>query len=234
MTQICAVLFVAALGFTAPLGAQNQATSQDRAALEALRPSLSASAHATLTATVRETSARGLPTGPLLVKAREGLAKKVPDDRIVAAVRVVGEQLVRAQLVLRSGGTPSAPPTAAELIAVADGLQRGVPEEAIGRLTGETRGRASIALSVHALADLLEEGVPLGAGLDLIGTWQAQGGDPERLKEIPAAVERLVRQGVVPARAGEAVAAGLRLGLRPGSILPADIPGILRPGRPGG
>lgn len=234
MTRILAMLFVAALGSTMPLRAQDQSAAQTAAALDELRPSFSASAHATLTATVREAGARGLPTGPLLVKAREGLAKRIPGDRIVAAVRVVGEQLARAQLLLRAGPTPSTPPAAVEVIAVADVLQRGVPEEAISRLAEQAEGRASIAISAHALADLLEDGVPLAAGLDLIGAWQAQGGDPERLREIPAAVERLVRQGVVPARAGAAVAAGLRLGLRPGSILPGDIPGILRPGRPGG
>lgn len=226
MKRILLVL-ISALLASAPLYAQTPA--QDDAALAALRASLSATAHASVTATVRDARQRGLPTAPLIAKAQEGAAKNIPGERIVVAVRATMNWLGRAQVLLRAG----APPTAVEISVVADALQRGVPDDAITRLAADARGRASIALSAHALADLLGQGVPLAVGVEVMQAWQANGADAAKLTEIPAAIERLVRQGVVPARAGAAVAAGIRLGRSPASITPVEIPRILG-GRPGG
>lgn len=213
------VLFglVAAVVATTPLYAQN-------ADLEKLRAGMSASAYASFTAELRSARERGLPTEALVSKALEGTAKNVPGERIVIAVRQTSERLGRAQLLLRG----STPPNAAELTAVADAMQRGVPDDAIRKLAADPKGRASIALSAHAIADLLGHGVPLAVGIEVVGAWRGNGADPGRLKEIPAAVERLVRQGVVPAHAGSAVAAGLKLGRRPNSITPSDVPGLTR------
>ena len=212
-----------AIALLAPLPMQAQTTAQDEAALAPLRASMSASAYASLTAAVGDARRRGLPTEPLITKAQEGAAKNVPGDRIVVAVRLTSDRLARAQLLLRGNTAP----TGTEISAVADALQRGVPEAAITRLAADASGRASIALSAHALADLIGHGVPLAVGVEVMNAWRAQGADPARLKEIPAAVERLVRQGVVPARAGAAVAAGIRMGRAPASITPVEIPRIL-------
>jgi len=208
---------VAAVMIAAPLQAQQ--TSE----LETLRAGMSASAYASLSAELRSARERGLPTEPLVSKALEGAAKHIPGERIVLAVRQTSERLARAQILLR----PS-PATATELTAVADAMQRGVPDDAIRNLAEDPKGRASIALSAHAVADLLDHGVPLAVGVEVVRAWRGNGADPARLKEIPAAVERLVRQGVVPAQAGSAVAAGLRIGRRPNSIGPGDVPGLTR------
>ena len=216
-------ILLLAIALLAPLPVRAQSTAQDQAALAALRTSMSASAYASLTAAINDARRRGLPTEPLITKAQEGAAKNVPGDRIVIAVRLTMDRLERAQVLLRG----SVSPTDAEISAVADALQRGVPEDAITRLAAAAGGRASIALSAHALADLIGHGVPLAIGVEVMNAWRAQGADPARLKEIPAAVERLVRQGVVPARAGAAVAAGIRMGRAPASITPVEIPRIL-------
>jgi hypothetical protein len=76
----------------------------------------------------------------------------------------------------------------------------------------------------------MAQGVPVAVGVELIGAWRSHGADPASLGEIPAAVERLVRQGIVPGRAGAAIAAGLRNGRAPASIRPGDVPR----GGPGG
>lgn len=224
MTRLLLAMIIT-LAAAVPVRAQTPA--QDDAALATLRASMSATAHASLTTAVRDARQRGLPTAPLITKAQEGAAKNVPGERIVIAVRATADRLGRAQALLRVGGSP----TGAEISAVADALQRGVPEEAIIRLSADARGRASVALSAHALADLIGQGVPLAIGVEVMSAWHGRGADPEKLKEIPASVERLVRQGVVPARAGAAVAAGIRIGRAPGSITPIDIPRILGGGR---
>lgn len=206
-----------------------QTQTQEDAAIAALRSSMSASAHASFAATVRDARERGLPVQPLIAKAQEGAAKNVADDRILLAVAQTTERLGRAQELLSAAGARmQGAGAAAEISAVADAIQRGVPDHALARLADDANGQPSVGLSAHALADLTEHGVPLAVGLEVIGAWRGQGADPARLNEIPAAIERLVRQGVVPARAGAAVAAGLRIGRRPGSITPNDVRRIPR------
>ena len=222
------LILMAALVVALPVHAQTAA--QDEAALAAMRASMSASAHASLASAVRDARQRGLPTEPLIAKAQEGVAKNIPGERIVAAVRANVNLLGRAQTLLRG----NAPTKAADISSVADALQRGVPEDAIKRLASDERGRASIALSSHALADLVDHGVPLAVGVEVMNAWRGQGGDAAKLKEIPAAVERLVRQGVVPAHAGAAVAAGIKQGRSPSSITPVEIPRMIGRGRGGG
>lgn len=193
--------------------------AQDASQDAKLRAALSASAYASFTATLRDARERGLSEEPLVAKALEGMAKGVPGDRIVIAVRQTTDRMIRAQALLRS----DRPTTAMEITAVADALMRNVPEDAIRRLSADSAGRASIALSVHALADLLGHGVPLAVGVEVMGAWRAGGADASRLKEIPATIERLVRQGVAPARAGASVATGLRLGKPLSLITPLEL-----------
>jgi hypothetical protein len=211
-----------------PAAAQTQ-QPPDAAALATVRASMSASAYASFTAALRDAQERGLPTQPLLAKALEGTAKNIPGERIMVAVRQTTDALARAQLLLRAAG----PATAAEISAVATAMQRGVPDDAITRLATGAAGRGHVGMSAHVVADLMENGVPLAVGIEVIGAWRGHGADPARLDEVPAAVERLVRQGVIPARAGAAIAAGLRLGRAPGTITPVDVPRIIGGGGPG-
>jgi hypothetical protein len=223
---LCCVLLASPLATAAQSQvpqAPPQTQAQQDAAVAALRSSLSAPAHASLVATVRDARERGLPVQPLIAKAQEGAAKNVADERILAAVAQTTDRLHRAQVLLRAGGAPRGPQEGIEISAVADALQRGVPEHALARLASDAAGAPSVGLSAHALADLIEHGVPLAVGMEVIGAWRGHGADPTRLNEIPAAIERLVRQGIVPARAGAAVASGLRNGRRPGSITPDDV-----------
>ena len=53
-----------------------------------------------------EALARGLPVEPLIQKAIEGSAKRVPTDRVVAAVRLVATQLDTAAAALRGARLP--------------------------------------------------------------------------------------------------------------------------------
>lgn len=214
----CVILAVPASRVYAQTPAQ---AAEQQAAQEAkLKAAMSASAYASFNAVVTNARQRGLPTDPLLAKGLEGIAKNVAADRIVMAVRVTADHLARAQTMIAA----TRPAASAEVIAVADALQRGIPEGALGRLIKDAATPGSLALSVYALADLTGNGVPVAVGLDVVGAWRAGGADPERLKQIPATIERLVRQGVTPARAGAGVAAGIRLGTPLLQITPANLP----------
>lgn len=221
MKQLRLILTCIPLLLAAPVQAQ-QTRAQEDASVAALARVMNARDHAELVTVLAEARAQGLPVQPLIAKAQEGAAKNVP--RIAAAVRSTMQFMVRAQALLRTG----APATETELNAVGIALQRGVPEDALRNLAGEARTRASIAISAHVLGDLIGHGVPVAIGVEAVQAWTLRSDAAAQMTEIPAAVERLVRQGVLPARAGAAVAAGLRLGRSPGSIMPPDVPLLLR------
>ena len=204
------------------IGAVSTARAQDAQGFARARAALPPAAAASFEQTVRAAAAQGLPADALVAKALEGIAKGVPGERIVVAVRQLSAQLGRADAMLRVNGRAAA---AADVTAVADALGRGVPESAVRSLRRDARANESLALSVHALADLLDDGVPVAIGLDVIGAWRGRGANPAQLTEIPATVERLVRQGVLPAQAGAAVAAGVRAGRGLGTLGPADAAG---------
>jgi hypothetical protein len=207
------------------VSAQSAGQQQNPVAVQAaqdarLRATLSPGAYASYSAVVKAAAAAGLPTAPLSAKAVEGAAKGVPGDRIVLAVAQMKDRMTRAQALLATGR----PATSAEIIAVSDALQRDVPESAIRALNANAAGRASIVMSAYAMADLVGQGVPVAVGVEVIGAWREHGSDPVRLKEIPATIERLVRQGVSPARAGAGVAAGLRGGTPLSTITRGNLP----------
>lgn len=224
MKQAFLVVACMSVLLAVPAHAQ-QGRAQEDAAVTALARAMSPGDHAQLVSVIAEARAQGLPVQPLIAKAQEGAAKNVP--RIAVAVRTTMQFMVRAQALLRTGGDP----THDEVNAVSIALQRGVPEDALRSLAGEARTRASIAVSSHVIGDLIAHGVPVAVGVEAVQAWTARNQAAANMAEIPAAVERLVRQGVLPARAGAAVAAGLRLGRAPGSIMPPDIPRLLQGGR---
>ncbi len=187
--------------------AQRSGTS----AYERARASLPAPQRTVFTNIVTSARARGLPIDPLVDKALEGRAKRISPDRIIAVVRMRADQLTRAQGIARSKSP-------AELIAVADALQRGVDEKTIRTVRASARSNEPVGLAVHTLADLLESGVPPEVALGVIAGWRSRGATVSELRELPAAVDRLVRAGASPANAGSAVASALRSGRAASSV----------------
>jgi hypothetical protein len=92
-------------------------------------------------------------------KVAEGEAKRVPPERIAAAVEARVTSLVRASQTMKRGGVEME--SAGELSVVADALDAGVGESALIRVTREAPAeRRTVAIAV--LADL----VRLGNGSD--------------------------------------------------------------------
>lgn len=218
------LLFVLIAAWCAAGGATG-VRAQEVARYERARATFSgedARAFERLVAQARE---QGLPVGPLVDKALEGAAKGVPPGRVLAVLDELAMGLARARSLLASSGFDPAPP---DIAAVADGLRRGVPEDAVRELSKGARPGEPVALAVHTLADLLDRGVPVTMALDVLMAWRGQGAQPAELAELPAAIERLVRQGVLPSQAAQAVAAAMRAGRGPGAAGP---PGGVPPAR---
>jgi hypothetical protein len=153
----------------------------------------------------------GIPEEPLFAKALEGAAKRVPQDRLVPAVR---EYAGRLRLSRDALGVDADVPL---LVAGADALQRGVAASALRDLPRD-RPRSPMALLV--LAELVESGVPVDRALDMVRDAMAQRVRDQRMLDASARVRMLIRQGMLPRDAVERVRAMLRDAGRAGPALP--------------
>lgn len=202
--------FIALTATAVPATAQQSPDQR----MDRIRGSLPPAAIERIEAALGEARRQGLPVEPLLDKAVEGIAKGVPGDRIATAIGTLARELGRAHSLLGDGARPAP----ADVAAVADALRRGVPEPSVRRLAARAHEGEPVALAVHTLGDLLERGVPADNALTMLEAWRERGGQADELRELPAAVERLMRQGVLPEQAAAAVAGAMRRGSPPGMV----------------
>jgi hypothetical protein len=161
----------------------------------------------------RRSSAGGIPEEPLFGKALEGVAKRVPPDRLLPAVRSYAERLGDARSALGTGAGVSL------LVAGADALQRGVPADALRALDSE---RARSPMAVLVLAELVEAGVSTDRALAMLREAMALRARDEQILDIPARVRRLIRDGRAPHDAAERVRR--TLGRDPGRRIGPPVP----------
>ncbi len=192
---------------------------QDTGGRERARATLPPDLFAQVEAVAGEAAGRGLPVEPLYDKALEGAAKRVPPDRIAAAVTLYAGRLGTARQAL--GPTASI----ALMVAGADALRRGVSEDGLSRL-GSPGDRTPMAVVV--MADLVEAGVPLERVLEVLRYAMDRRAGDEALLEIPARLRALMRDGHTPAAAADR----LRRLIRDGRIRPGGIQRFDRPGPP--
>lgn len=202
---VFAAIVIAAMA--GPLAAQEPAMERIRAAL----PPDQVQAVEQVLARARE---QNLPTEPLLEKALEGVAKHAPPPLIVQALNQLSAQLGEARNLLKNG----TPPSSDEVAAVADALRRGVPAKAVRTIHEQARPGEPVALAVHTLADLLDRGVPVGPALDVLKAWSEHGAQADQLRQIPAAVEGMIRRGEMPGEAAAEVASAVRAGQPAGAM----------------
>ncbi len=189
------------------LVAQSRAnTTYDRA-----RALLPVAQRAEFARIVNDAKARGLPTDPLIDKVLEGAAKSQPPTRILSVVRQ------RAGLLTRAKGLVGTRPST-ELVTVADALQRGLSDQAIRQVRAGARSNEPIGLALHTYADLADRGVSSDVALRMINSWRTRGAAAGDMRELPMSVDRLVRSGANPVRAGSAVADALRTGRGAGTV----------------
>lgn len=200
-----------------PLGLQAQEGRWER-----VEQAYSAERAAEIRALVREAARQGVPPEPLLDKALEGAAKGVAPTLVLGALSDYSGRLGRARALV----VPSE--SRAELVAAADALQRGVPEDVIRAAAAEP-GDDAIALVV--LGDLVEMGVPVARAEEVVADALGRGARGERLLTVPAAVRRLIREGVLPPEAVTRVQEAMSRGGPPGRV-PGAGPGATPGGNP--
>jgi hypothetical protein len=206
ITLITMLLVLAAL----PCG-RVVAQQAEPAALQRARAGLPPAQAAAFDEILSRARSRGLPTAPLVDKALEGAAKGVAPDRVIAVIRLRADRLSMAQGIVGTRRN-------SEIASAALALDRGVDERMARQLAAGARENEPIGMALNVLADLLERGVPVDVAFDVLSSWRARGGRTNDLQELPAAVERLVREGAKPDKAGNDVADAIRSGKGASSV----------------
>jgi len=119
---------------------------------------------------VTEAKRHDLPVGPVLDKVKEGLAKRVPPERIVNAASRMSSELATARDLIRQAereGVRVAKARQREkaIEAVAEALGQGVPPSEVAKLSRKVAGAAPRAGTMS----LLDEGVEIAADLVSMG-----------------------------------------------------------------
>ena len=170
---------------------------------------------------------RGLPIDPIIQKAIEGSAKRIPAERVGAAMRVVVTQLDAAARGLRDGNAV----LSADTVAIAAGafaLTAGLSGRDIATLARSGSAPADVIVGLRVAGTLVALGVPAVETVTLVtGTLQA-GRPAGELLALPGRVQAEVAKGVTPAQAASglarAAAAQSRRGPPPGRGQPPPHP----------
>lgn len=157
---------------------------------------------------VEEAMESGLPTEPLALKAREGLAKGVSEDRVAHVLREHVGRLERARALIQGGTGP-------ELQAGADALRAGASEAAIRALNA---GDCCREQALQNLADLLYLGI---AEADAVRLVVAARGQEGALTTLSPAAATLLAGGSAPDTVVRQVSAAVAEGRSPLAAIPS-------------
>lgn len=183
--RTCIALFSA---FALTLVPAHEAVAQ-RAYVATATQELDSATNAALLREVEHASLRGLPTEPLLAKAREGRLKRASGARIRQAVAAIAMRLDSARSALGDASLPE------ELIAGADALAAGAPPDALRALrAANTRGSLGVALG--ALAQLVASGIPDRRATAMVVDLLRRNVAPARVIAFGNAVEADVASGI--------------------------------------
>jgi hypothetical protein len=164
--------------------------------------------------------AAGLPVASLELLARQGVAKQVAPEAVVAALRAEADRLARARAVLATRGSVAE----RELRAAADALHRGVAIEAIARLVRAAPPGQSLELPIFVLAGLVDRGIPLDDALAAVRARMLDDTDDRELGDLPFHATRLFARGLP---AYDVVRSLLLIDRRPAEELASRNPGTI-------
>ena len=193
MKTFCVALLLAIAG--KPLGAQQELAGRVPPEIATLVRELTASA-----------VARGLPVDPLIQKALEGSAKRVPADRVATALHALVAQLDMAAAALQQAG-PARPDTDA-IAAGAFALNAGLSKRDVTALALVSRPPYGTAATLRVASTLAAMGVPATQTVELVTQVIKSGGPAIDVLGLPAQVMAGVSrgQGVTPAQAAASLA----------------------------
>lgn len=224
---------ILSIGLLVGPAAVDSAAAQNGPDLEQLRTRVTPQAYERLSEALQQAERAGVPTEPLVFKALEGVAKRVPEDRILVVVDRLRENLVHARSLLERAGVSAPAPSAIGGVAAA--LERGTPPDAVpATVRAGAGGDPTIAL--HTIADLMGRGLPSDAALEMVLAILEKGGGPPDVMSLPPAIDRLRTRGLSLPDAAREILQRIRAGAGPrGLDAPSlGVPPAGRPDAPGG
>jgi len=174
--------------------AQGQATRLDAIADLGLRRAVERE--------VTTARAIGLPSGLLIAKANEGIAKRATPKRITEAVAALGKRLQ----VARDQLAPN--PSEDEISAGADALYVGVPARMLKQMRAAWPNR-SLALPLGVLTELVAKGLPADRAARTVADLMARGASNVQLVSLAQSVQGDVAAGWAPEAALDLRARGV-------------------------
>jgi len=217
------VLATMALIAVTSLGAQ-QADVRERLIARGLPADLAAAA----SEITLQAEGRGLPPGPLVDKAIEGWAKRVPPPRIVAALRELAERLAAARVALAEAGARGA---AARVVgAGAEAMARGITREQVVAIVTAAPADEAAAAGLSVAAALAAQGLDRDASVQLVIESFRRGHSAAHVLDLPAAARAMQGRGIPLPEVGEQLLEGLGPPPAPGRGAGTGRPPVVPPG----
>lgn len=144
-----------------------------------------------------EASARGLPARPLVDKAIEGAAKRVPAVRILAAVRVLVVRLDQARDSLRASGFASA--DGGLIAASAEAFAQGMSRADVAAIIRAAPSSEAAVAAISVAAALVVEGLDRASAARVVTESLRAGASAAQVLDLPATVRARGAAGVGPA-----------------------------------
>lgn len=162
------------------------AAKREQVAFDASRfDSLTANA---LRGLFEDASEMGLPVRPLINRALEGAARRIPSDRILRVVREHAMALVEAKQALGDRSSDD------ELEAGAIALRAGLDGRAL-EVVRASRSKSPIVVPLVVLTDLVRRGVPMGNARDAVANLARSPRSDDVLLGLQATVAKNAQRG---------------------------------------
>jgi len=142
---------------------------------------------AALESVIAQADSGDLPADVLVTKVREGLAKGIPAEKILAAVRSLAEGLGKADRLVRASGRGKG--SAALLRTMAEGEAAGVDLELTRTMTQSNASESHLVRAVDALTELTLRGYPRRQTAEVVK--QVLLSDPMAVPRVVAGLEEL-------------------------------------------
>jgi hypothetical protein len=148
-----------------------------------------------------DASAQGVPTEPITNKAIEGWAKRVPPQRITAALRQFASRMVQAQVAVRASGL--ADPPGALVTSAAYAMGRGFTERHVGAVVEASPAPAAAGHGLSVATALHAQGMEFDQAVDVITGALRRGQPVAEILDMPSLARTMRAQGMTPGQVGE-------------------------------
>lgn len=197
-----------------------------RATLEAR--GLPAELVADVTAAASEAMAQGLPADPLVDKAIEGWAKRVPAPRILAVIRQFRLQLFDARQAVQRGR--GGEPLGTVVAAGAEAMGRGLTAEQVETIVRAAPRPESSAPGLRVAAALTAQGLTSDQAVEVVIDAMRRGHTDAQLLDLPSVARAMHARGLGPSQIGQQMLRGNPQGVGRGlGNRPSDVPPGLGP-----